>query len=205
MSYILSFIAGAIFWSLAEYLLHRFLGHSLHIVKLKTKFYKEHANHHFIKNYYASATDKILSCVAFGPIVFIGTFFIIGPMNAFIFTGGFLSMYMVYEIIHYRLHAVAPTHFFAAKMRAHHFFHHYGDPSKNHGVTSFFWDYVFGTYVKDAHIKFRSNTRSDGFRSAELVRLAKTAMGINTHSKPVTMGLCPISNSWISLKRFRMN
>jgi sterol desaturase/sphingolipid hydroxylase (fatty acid hydroxylase superfamily) len=153
MSYILSFIAGAIFWTLAEYLLHRFLGHSLHIVKLKTKFYKEHAKHHFIKNYYASATDKLLSCVAFGPLVFVGAFFIIGPMNAFIFTGGFLSMYMVYEIIHYRLHAVAPTHFFAAKMRAHHFFHHYGDPLKNHGVTSFFWDYVFGTYVKDSHIK----------------------------------------------------
>lgn len=148
MSYIISLIAGAIFWTFGEYILHRFLGHSLHLISLKTKFYKEHAKHHNIKNYYASAADKLLSCAAFGSAVFAGTYSTIGHLNSAFFTLGFLCMYMIYEIIHYRLHVVAPMHSFAAKMRVHHFYHHYGDDSKNHGVTSFFWDHVFGTYVR---------------------------------------------------------
>ena len=31
--------------------------------------------------------------------------------------------------------------------RKHHFFHHFHDPSLNHGVTSSLWDHVFGTYA----------------------------------------------------------
>jgi 4-hydroxysphinganine ceramide fatty acyl 2-hydroxylase len=33
-------------------------------------------------------------------------------------------------------------------VRRHHFHHHFGHPTANHGVTSPIWDMVFGTYER---------------------------------------------------------
>jgi sterol desaturase/sphingolipid hydroxylase (fatty acid hydroxylase superfamily) len=141
-------ILGAMGWTLAEYLLHRFLGHELKGFFRKTLFHKEHTKHHHKRNYFASTRDKLLTCLGAGPVVFALSFLVTNFLLASVFTASFLAMYFVYELIHRRLHVAAPAHFFAANMRAHHFYHHFVDETMNHGVTTAFWDRIFGTYVK---------------------------------------------------------
>lgn len=145
-------ILGALAWTLTEYFLHRFLGHELKGVFRKFIFFKEHTKHHHKKDYFASTRDKLLTAFGIGPVVFAVTYFAVDTLFACVFTGGFLAMYYVYEIVHRRLHIIAPKHSYAGKMRAHHFYHHFVDERKNHGVTIAFWDRIFGTYVEASHI-----------------------------------------------------
>jgi len=147
MSYLVSGIIGFLTWTLAEYLLHRFLGHELIKLKKWSKFYREHAKHHFIFNYFVSGKDKAMAFVKVGPVLFFLSALISDAPHATVFTGSFLGGYLIYELIHRRLHLVAPPNRFAAHMRAHHLYHHFVDESVNHGVTTDFWDRVFGTKV----------------------------------------------------------
>lgn len=139
-------ILGAMGWTVTEYLLHRFLGHELKGLFRKFLFFKEHMKHHHKKDYFASTKDKLLTAFGIGPVVFALTYFVGNLLFASVFTASFLGMYYVYEVVHRRLHEVAPKHAFAGKMRAHHFYHHFVDERMNHGVTTAFWDKVFGTY-----------------------------------------------------------
>lgn len=148
----LAIILGAASWTLTEYCLHRFLGHELKGAFRKFIFFKEHMKHHHKKDYFASTRDKLLTAYGIGPAVFTVTYFAVGSLFATVFTASFLAMYYVYEVIHRRLHVVAPKHSYAGKMRAHHFYHHFVDERMNHGVTTAFWDRVFGTYVKTNYI-----------------------------------------------------
>ena len=61
-------------------------------------------------------------------------------------------MYLVYEFLHSYLHTHAPRNAYGIMLRKHHFFHHFNDPDKNHGVTTPIWDMVFGTYVRTKEI-----------------------------------------------------
>ncbi len=139
------FLGGAIFWTFLEYTLHRGLGHN---PKLKNIFTVEHLLHHKEVNYFAAAYKK-----AIGAIVVVGGLtLILGCLmswgNSFAFSAGLVSMYLVYEYIHSYLHTHAPRNAYGVMLRKHHFYHHFNNPDKNHGVTTPFWDKIFGTYVK---------------------------------------------------------
>jgi sterol desaturase/sphingolipid hydroxylase (fatty acid hydroxylase superfamily) len=148
MTYFFAAIFGMITWTLAEYLLHRFLGHELVKLKKYSKFYREHAKHHFIFNYFVSGKDKAMAFLKVGPVLFLISAAVSDPQHAVVFTLSFLGGYLVYELIHRRLHLVAPPNRFAAYMRAHHLYHHFVDENMNHGVLTDFWDRVFGTKVE---------------------------------------------------------
>jgi 4-hydroxysphinganine ceramide fatty acyl 2-hydroxylase len=139
------FALGAAFWTFLEYALHRGLGHKQH---LKNLFTVEHLLHHKEVNYFAAPYKKaIAAIVVIGVItLLLGAF--IGWTNGFAFSLGLAIMYLVYEFTHSRLHTHAPKSDYAMNLRKHHFYHHFNDPDMNHGVTTHFWDKVFGTYVK---------------------------------------------------------
>lgn len=148
-SIVFFFILGFIFWTFLEYALHRGLGHN---PKLKNLFTVEHLLHHKEVNYFAAAYKK-----AGGAIVVVGcsTLLIgygIGWANGLAFSIGLASMYLVYEFVHSYLHTHAPRNAYGVMLRKHHFYHHFNNPDKNHGVTTPFWDKIFGTYVKPQEI-----------------------------------------------------
>jgi 4-hydroxysphinganine ceramide fatty acyl 2-hydroxylase len=62
-------------------------------------------------------------------------------------------MYFIYEITHRRFHIKEPLIRYGLRMRKHHFYHHFTNPKINHGVTTAFWDRVFGTFEKTNTIK----------------------------------------------------
>jgi len=60
MKIIIFFVLGIISWPLIEYLLHRFLGHTL---KIKTQFKTQHTRHHMETDYFAPHVLKIAAAI----------------------------------------------------------------------------------------------------------------------------------------------
>jgi sterol desaturase/sphingolipid hydroxylase (fatty acid hydroxylase superfamily) len=137
------FFIGVVSWTLTEYLLHRFLGH---VHKGKNFFKAEHQLHHSRANYFASFYKKgALALVVSVSLVAIVNLFTSLPV-AVAFALGFLMMYILYEMTHYRFHMKEPIAKPFIVLRKHHFYHHFHNPKTNHGLTTRFWDRVFGTF-----------------------------------------------------------
>jgi sterol desaturase/sphingolipid hydroxylase (fatty acid hydroxylase superfamily) len=141
MSHLLAFALGAFVWTLAEYALHRGLGHRR---GLRNPFTMEHLKHHADPNYFAPSWKKaiaaaLISCAVAPPL---GLAFG-GPGIAG--AAGFVITYLAYEIIHRRLHTHPGSTRYGRWARSHHLFHHFSRPRLNHGVTTPLWDWVFGT------------------------------------------------------------
>lgn len=138
---ILAFLLGVLGWTFAEYWLHRGWGHR---GEAKNPFSVEHLAHHADLTYFAPAYKKAIAAVAV--VVVLGTllyqFLGIPGIAAAV---GFATMYVVYEVIHRRLHSDPGDSRYGRWARRHHLYHHYRRPKLNHGVSSPIWDFVFGT------------------------------------------------------------
>ena len=141
---LIAFISGVVLWTLLEYLMHRFLGHEH---RGKNFFKAEHGQHHAKYNYFAPAYKKAFMAFVVTVTLFILINAIVTASIALAFLGGFLGMYILYEVTHYRFHIRKPVAKPFIILRKHHFYHHFHNPKTNHGVTSRFWDRVFGTFV----------------------------------------------------------
>ena len=153
-----AFVAGGLSWSLAEYGIHRFVGHGprrrknetlrdmLTPIGLASEFHREHTAHHMDPTYFAPARRKLLAATAAGVVVGAAASAVLGPRRGISFTLGLLGTYAGYEVIHRRIHTHAPRNRFARWARKNHLLHHRA-PKSNHGVTSPAWDLAFRTHV----------------------------------------------------------
>lgn len=145
LSSIVYFLSGAFLWTMLEYFLHRFLGHWK---KGRNDFTKEHLRHHRETHYFAPAYKKAIAAIIVVSILACLLSLLIGRVEGIALSAGLGIMYMIYEVIHKRAHTHAPIGKYGRWLRKHHFYHHFKDPKKNHGVTSPLWDVVFGTNVQ---------------------------------------------------------
>ena len=147
----LAALAGATLWSLAEYLLHRFLGHDRRT--MPNPFGDEHTRHHREGDYFAPTWKKAL--VALGAVPVLGALaaLIIGAPLGMVFAVSFVATYAGYEWLHRRMHTHRGVGAYGRFVRRHHFHHHFGSPRVNHGVTTPIWDLAFGTYQAPARIR----------------------------------------------------
>jgi sterol desaturase/sphingolipid hydroxylase (fatty acid hydroxylase superfamily) len=143
--FLIAFLIGVVTWTLTEYLLHRFLGH---VHKGKNFFKSEHLLHHSKANYFAPAYKKAMFAVLVSSALLIMISFFAPLLVAAAFTLGLVSMYGLYEMTHARYHSKEPIAKPFIVLRKHHFYHHFHNPKLNHGVTTRFWDRVFGTFKR---------------------------------------------------------
>lgn len=139
-SYILVFIIGLLSWSFVEYVFHRFLFHHVSKYPFLTKLvYLFHGIHHK----YANTTNYIpfIQNVLFygSGLLFIKLF---TNESGFVFYLGFLIAVMYQVYIHNLVHEHQSKYFI--KLQLHHSIHH-RFPNYNFGVSTRFWDYLFGT------------------------------------------------------------
>ena len=64
-----------------------------------------------------------------------------------VFCGGFMG-YVMYDVTHYSLHHIRLPEFMK-EVKKHHLDHHYKNYDLGFGVTSKFWDSIFGTYMDE--------------------------------------------------------
>jgi len=139
------FISGMLTWTLTEYLMHRFAFHFPAKSPLGQKaVYTIHLVHH----HYPHDEDRLfqppLVNILLAAIFTFIFFLILGP-KAFFFSPGFVVGYILYSSLHFSIHKFKPPFPFMQKIWRHHNLHHYRCPDRAFGVSSPFWDLVFGT------------------------------------------------------------
>lgn len=144
-------LTGVLSWTLAEYLLHRFLGHDRRTGR--NPFKDEHTRHHSEGDYFAPGLKKALVAGAALTVVFPLAAVVAGAAVGAAFAASFVSMYAAYELVHRRLHTHRGIGAWGRHLRRHHFHHHFVNPRANHGVTSPLWDFVFGTAERPARVR----------------------------------------------------
>ncbi|KAL2631337.1 hypothetical protein R1flu_016023 [Riccia fluitans] len=139
-------IVGSGFWSFFEYLIHRFLFHmKAETYWTATAHYVLHGFHH--KHPMDSA--RLVFPPAFSSVFIYGFWWLAkvvltNGVAQSVFGGGLLA-YIVYDLTHYYLHYGNVFTDRLRNMKRYHLNHHFKVHSDGFGVTSEFWDWVFGT------------------------------------------------------------
>jgi sterol desaturase/sphingolipid hydroxylase (fatty acid hydroxylase superfamily) len=137
-----AFIAGALVWTLLEYLLHRFLLHR------QSPFATMHAVHHAEPRAFVGTptwlTLGVLWVSFFLPEWWLGSLNLAGGLVAGVMTG-FLWYGVVHHVIHHGRPRVLRTAL--SKCANRHRRHHYASHPGNFGVTTPLWDHLFGTVI----------------------------------------------------------
>lgn len=141
------FIGGVLFWTLTEYVMHRFVFHFQPNSELgkKIHFITHGVHHDYPNDSWRLVMPPILSIplssMFYGLFVLvIGNATIIAP-----FFAGFISGYLVYDMMHYALHHVQWKNKWFQQLKKHHMVHHFHDPDNGFGVSSALWDNILGT------------------------------------------------------------
>jgi sterol desaturase/sphingolipid hydroxylase (fatty acid hydroxylase superfamily) len=135
-------LLGASAWTLLEYVLHRFVFHARSAAAVGAR---EHRQHHANPDYFAPWWQKGLAAVAATALIAPLSVGVAGRRNGLVFTGAFVAMYLLYEVLHRRVHTRPPRGAYGRWRRVNHLAHHFRDPRRAHGVTVPLWDGVFGT------------------------------------------------------------
>ena len=148
---VLFFIGGALFWSLFEYVMHRYLFHMIADSERAQKFiYTLHGVHHEYPRDKERLFMPPVPSLIIASVIFAIMKLTMG-WNALAFFPGFVFGYVMYGSMHFAIHAFAPPKFLKALWRNHHL-HHYKAPDKGFGVSSVLWDVIFKTVPKKEEV-----------------------------------------------------
>lgn len=128
----LFFTAGAVTWTLYEYLMHRWILHHWWFAR------DLHQLHHDAQRDYI-ATHPAVTVVAYILL------WLVFGFNGSAFFAGFSTAYVVYSVLHTMFHyaTIRPGHWLHGLKRHHATHHVFGNV--DFGVTTKFWDRLFGT------------------------------------------------------------
>ena len=134
-----TFVAGVALWTLVEYILHRFVLH--HVPYIKDMHDAHHGDQMAL-----IGTPVWLSLVIFVVFVFAPLWFLTDPVLTAGLSAGMVIGYFLYGAAHHIIHHwdLKPGSF-GYKLRHRHSLHHHYSETGNFGVTTGFWDLVFGT------------------------------------------------------------
>jgi cyclopropane-fatty-acyl-phospholipid synthase len=132
---VLAALAG---WSLLEYLVHRFVLHGIQ------PFRRWHAAHHESPRALICA-PTILTASVIGGALFIPVWATADLWCACSLTLGLLIGYLVYALTHHATHHWRAPRGWLRQRRRWHLVHHHEREPCCYGVTSGFWDHLFGT------------------------------------------------------------
>jgi sterol desaturase/sphingolipid hydroxylase (fatty acid hydroxylase superfamily) len=147
--------AGFVFWTLTEYLLHRFYFHLAPTTTVRKwlYFYSHGIHHQYPDDFYRLLMPPILSVGA--AALFYGLFALaLPPAMASGLFAGFVLGYLYYDYVHFATHFAKPPRAawlspianMMKEQRRRHMKHHFQDHTKGFGVSMPLWDHVFGTH-----------------------------------------------------------
>lgn len=142
---VLTFLGGVLFWTLFEYIMHRYIFHMIADSNRAQKFiYVLHGNHH----HYPRDKERLfmppIPSLIIASMIF-GLMYLVMGTNVLMFFPGFIFGYLLYGSMHYAIHAWNPPFKWMKPLWRNHHLHHYKDEHKGYGVSTTLWDRVFGT------------------------------------------------------------
>lgn len=162
------FFSGMVFWTLFEYLIHRFAFHFIAQSERATQFiYLIHGNHHHYPRdrerlFMPPVPSLLLASTIFMSMYFVAQWMGFGQ-GVFTFFAGFMLGYLLYGTMHYAIHAWNPPFKWMKPLWRNHHLHHYKNEHQGFGVSTTLWDRVFGTM-------FDLNKEKEDKEKAELLR-----------------------------------
>ena len=131
-------LAGAAMWTFIEYWVHRLLFHHAPLLR------KMHATHHRHPDALVGAPPAVLPLALI--VLAYGMFQSLGQSTYDAVLVGLLGGYTFYSFMHFAAHHVRSRRLsYLVHLKHRHMLHHFGPDDMNFGVTTIFWDRVFGT------------------------------------------------------------
>jgi sterol desaturase/sphingolipid hydroxylase (fatty acid hydroxylase superfamily) len=131
-------LLGLASWTAIEYGMHRFVFHGVQ------PFRRWHEEHHR-RPAALIGTPALLIALGIGGLVFLPVLLLADLWTSCSLTLGVLTGYLVYGIVHHAVHHWRCRNAWLRNCRRLHALHHRAGSTGNFGVTSVFWDCVFGT------------------------------------------------------------
>jgi len=125
-------------WTAAEYAVHRFVLHGLQ------PFRRWHAEHHR-RPTALIFTPTIVSAALIGSLVWVPAWLALGAWPACALSLGLLAGYLAYAITHHAIHHWRSDSAWLKRRKRWHARHHRACQPCCFGVTSAFWDQLFGS------------------------------------------------------------
>lgn len=137
---------GILFWTLLEYLLHRFVFHFEPHGELQEDLaFLVHGIHHD----YPWDPDRLVMppivSLMVGALLYWPLYWAAGPVFFGAAYAGTAIGYVWYDLSHYAFHHWKPRTRYGRYLRSYHLIHHFKTGGLRFGVSSPLWDYVFGT------------------------------------------------------------
>lgn len=150
------FFLGTLGFTLAEYVVHRWVYHPPHDASegYKKFTYNMHGFHHdYPKDKKRLAMPPVLAVVISTILLLVLEFIL--QQYAFAYLAGFVVGYAMYLVVHYTVHMYPPPNNFLKALWINHALHHYSEDDILFGVSQPLWDYVFRTMPKSTKDKSR--------------------------------------------------
>lgn len=142
------FVAGVLFWTLLEYVLHRFPFHRpMPNEEGRLPYFLVHGYHH-------EYPDDPMRLVAPWPASISGAALLAG-LSYLVVAGstlwwplwsGILAGYVAYDTLHHYTHHARPKTAAGKWLRRYHMEHHFKDAKSHYGISSPLWDLILGTF-----------------------------------------------------------
>ncbi len=149
VSILLLVVSGLFFWTLTEYLLHRFV---FHYQPKSAWAMRVHWTFHGVHHDYPSDPLRLVMVpsisLPLAAVFYVLFLAVLGTAGAAPFTAGFLTGYLFYDITHYAVHHYPVKGKVFGTLREWHMRHHFQDPENGFGVSSPLWDIVCGTSLR---------------------------------------------------------
>lgn len=142
---LLIFLGGMLFWTLFEYMMHRFAFHFIsENPRARRLVYILHGNHHQHPRdkerlFMPPVPSLIMSSIIFSLM------YLLADTRVFVFFPGFVTGYLIYGTMHFAIHARNPPYKWMKPLWRNHHLHHYKNDNRGFGVSTTLWDRVFGT------------------------------------------------------------
>lgn len=152
-----TFLIGIVTFTLAEYLIHRYIFHMTITTRVKKKIqYLFHGIHHEFPKDKERLAMPPLASVTLAILLF--SLFYLGLRDlAWGFGAGFFSGYAGYLFVHYIVHAWRMPQNRLKVLWVNHNIHHYQNENVAFGVSSPLWDVIFGTQPQKVKLKTTKN------------------------------------------------
>jgi sterol desaturase/sphingolipid hydroxylase (fatty acid hydroxylase superfamily) len=140
------FIAGFVTWTLAEYVLHRYMFHWVNDTPWGRRIhFVLHGVHHDYPNDKDRLVMPLGASLPMGLVFYVMFFALFGIVTAEPIFAGFVVGYLFYDGSHYAIHHFKMKSALGRWIKRHHMLHHHVDNDGGFGVSTPIWDYVFQT------------------------------------------------------------
>lgn len=141
---VLYFLLGLAFWTLAEYVLHRWIFHYHPSSEWgKRIHFIFHGVHHDYPRDRLRLVMPLSASIPLASIIYLLFTLFFSEYVLAGFFAGFLLGYLIYDECHYAMHHANFKSGIFKRIKDHHMLHHYSDPEKGFGVSSSLWDEIF--------------------------------------------------------------